>query len=91
MALPWAGVGCPVGAGYFAVGDGVIFPVGAGIFVVGTDAICSAGSGLIPYMPFIECDVVTLEECPVFLLKGFLVVVFALVGDVLANGFNMGF
>lgn len=32
-----------------------------------------------------------LEKCPVFLLKRFLPVVFALVGNIFANGFHVGF
>jgi hypothetical protein len=34
---------------------------------------------------------VAFEELSVFLLKGFLAVVFALIGNVLADGFDIGF
>ena len=46
---------------------------------------------LIPHVSFIERDVVAFEECAVFFLECFRAVVFALVGDVLADGFHIGF
>lgn len=47
-------------------------------------------TGSIPHISFIKRDVVAFEKCPVFILKRFLAVVFALVGDVLAHGFDIG-
>ena len=54
-------------------------------------AMSSLRTASIPHISFIERYIVAFEECPVFLLKGFRPVVFALVGDVLADGFNIGF
>jgi len=45
----------------------------------------------IPHIPFIKCDVVAFEEGAVFVLEGFFLMMFALVGDVLADGFHVGF
>ena len=45
----------------------------------------------IPHIAFIERDVVPFKKRPVFLLKGFCPVVFALVGDVGADGSHVGF
>jgi hypothetical protein len=45
----------------------------------------------IPHIPFIKCDIVPNKECPVFFLEGFCAVVFALLGNVLADCFHIGF
>jgi hypothetical protein len=45
----------------------------------------------IPHIPFIIRDIVAFEECPVFFLEGFCAVVFALLGNVLADSFDIRF
>ncbi len=45
----------------------------------------------IPNISFIKCDIVAFEKCPVFFLKCFCAVVFALVGNVLADSFHIRF